>query len=366
MKSTEINLFSPIKLGPYELPNQMVMAAMTRNRAGSGNVAQPMNATYYSQRASAGLITTEASQVSQQGVGYICTPGIHTPEQVEGWKPVTKVVHDRGGRIFLQLFHCGRISHPSLQEGGELPVAPSAIRPEGEVWTYQGQRPFVTPRELTIKEILKIIDQFRKASKNALAAGFDGAEIHGANGYLPDQFLQDGTNKRTDQYGGTVENRARFLLEITEAVVGVWGAGRVGVHISSGNPFNSMYDSNPEATFSYLVKELNRFDLAYLNVVEINLSSPNAYNASLNAVTHKLRKIFDGIYITNGGYDLEKATAILAKGDADLVSFGRLFIANPDLPERFAKKAPLNTPDPSTFYMGEEKGYIDYPFLKES
>jgi N-ethylmaleimide reductase len=366
MTSIDINLFSPAVLGPYELPNRIVMSAMTRCRAGKGNVPQKMNAIYYSQRASAGLIITEASQVSQQGIGYIHTPGIHTPEQVEGWKLVTDAVHSRNGRVFLQLFHCGRISHSSFQDDRNLPVAPSAVRPEGEVWTYEGKEPFETPRELSTPEIQVIIDQFRAASEKAYASGFDGVEIHAANGYLPDQFLQDGTNKRTDRYGGSIANRSRFILETTEAVVSIWGSDRVGVHISPCNPFNNMHDSNPEATFLYLVKELNHFNLAYLNVVEINLSDPYTYNASLNSITHEIQKIFKGLYITNGGYDFKTSESVLASGYADIVAYGRLFLANPDLPERFVKRAPLNTPDTTTFYFGGEKGYIDYPFLGES
>lgn len=339
------------------------MAPLTRNRAESGNVPGPMNATYYAQRATAGLIIAEATQVSPQGVGYFSTPGIHSPEQVAGWRLVTDAVHERGGRIFLQLWHVGRISHPSLQPGGELPVAPSAIAAKGEAMTYSGPRPFVTPRALETHEVPDIVEQFRQGAENALAAGFDGVEIHGANGYLLDQFLRDGTNQRTDHYGGSIENRARLHLEVTEAVVSVWGADRVGMRLSPSGTFNSMHDSNPKATFGYLVEALNRFDLAYLHLLEPSeadiryggTASPNSY----------FRPLFKGNLMTNWDYDREKGNAVIASGDADLVSFGKLFIANPDLPERFRLNAPLNQPDPATFYGGDEKGYIDYPTLKE-
>jgi len=250
--TNNIHLLSPVKLGRYELPNRIVMAPLTRNRAGVGNVPTPVNAEYYAQRASAGLIITEASQVSPQGMGNPQTPGIYSKEQVEGWRLVTDAVHERGGRIFLQLWHVGRISHPSLQTDGALPVAPSAIAPEGNAATYEGEQPFVTPRALETEEIPGIIEQYRQGAQNALAAGFDGVEIHSANGYLLDQFLHDGSNQRTDQYGGSIENRARLLMEVTEAVTSVWGADRVGVRLSPSSTFNSMYDSNPEALFNYV------------------------------------------------------------------------------------------------------------------
>jgi N-ethylmaleimide reductase len=358
-----MKLLSSYQLGPYELKNRMVMAPMTRNRAGRGNAPQPMNALYYAQRAGAGLIITEAAQVSPQGLGYPDMPGIYSPEQIAGWRLVTDLVHKRGGVIFLQLFHCGRISHPSLQPGGATPVAPSAIRPKGEAMTYEGPRPFVEPRALKTEEIAGIIEQFRRGTENAREAGFDGVELHAANGYLIDQFLRDGTNQRRDQYGGEVNNRARFLLEVTEAVINVMGDGRVGVHISPENPFNDMYDSNSESLFSHLAEGLNRFPLAYLHVVEIDLSNPAVFNGALNPITQKVRGIFKGTYMTNGGYDRNMAEKVLERGDADLVSYGRLFLANPDLPERFSKDAPLNEPDPNTFYGGDEKGYTDYPFF---
>jgi N-ethylmaleimide reductase len=358
-----MKLFSSYKLGPYELKNRMVMAPMTRNRAGRGNSPQPVNALYYAQRAGAGLIITEASQVSPQGLGYPDMPGIYSPEQIGGWRLVVDLVHKRGGIIFLQLFHCGRISHPSLQPGGATPVAPSAIKPAGKAMTYKGPRPFVEPRALETEEVLGIVEQFRRGAENAREAGFDGVELHAANGYLLDQFLRDGSNQRTDQYGGRVENRARLLFETTEAVVNVLGEGRVGVHISPENPFNDISDSNSELIFSHVAEGLNRFPLAYLHVVEIDLSKPIDFNGALNPITQKLRGIFKGTYITNGGYERDKAERVLERGDADLVSFGRLFLANPDLPERFSQNVPLNEPDPTTFYGGEERGYTDYPFI---
>jgi len=363
--NTNVNLLSPVKLGRYELPNRIVMAPLTRMRAAAGNVPTSLNATYYEQRASAGLIIAEATQVSPQGAGYPNTPGVYSPEQVAGWRLVTDAVRDRKGRIFLQLWHVGRISHPSLQPGGELPVAPSAIAPEGETTTYDGQKPFVTPRALATEEIPDIVEQYRKGAENALAAGFDGVEIHSANGYLLDQFLQDGTNKRTDKYGGSIENRARLLLEVTAAVVSVWGSDRVGVRLSPSGTFNSMHESNPEALFSYVASALNRFDLAYLHIIEPRIDGNETVENSSNLGVGYFRSIFNGTLIAAGGYDREEGNAVLASGDADLVAYGRLFIANPDLPERFALNAPLNEPDRSTFYGGTAIGYTDYSILKQ-
>ena len=356
-----ITLFSPIQIGPYTLPNRMAMAPMTRNRAGEGNVPQPINAEYYAQRTSAGLIITEATQISPQGVGYPATPGIHSAEQIDGWKRVTEAVHAKGGRIFLQLWHVGRISHPSLQPNGATPVAPSAIKPSGQVFTYQGMQDYETPRALELSELPGVVGQYRTAAQNALAAGFDGVEIHGANGYLIDQFLRDGSNQRTDAYGGSLANRARLMLEVTEAVSSVWGANRVGIRLSPLQPFNDMRDSNPEATFSFAVGQLNRFGLAYLHVTEMGIDKPGAAGPAFDL--GKLRAIWKGVYMTNSGYDLARANAALSANKADLVSFGVLFLANPDLPARFAKGATLNTPDQATFYGGNEKGYTDYPFM---
>jgi len=361
--STATHLFAPYQLGPYTLSNRIVMAPLTRNRAGPDNVPQAMNVDYYIQRASAGLIITEGSQVSPQGAGYPNTPGIYNHAQIDGWRKITEAVHQHNGHIFLQLWHVGRVSHPSLQPNGTLPVAPSAIKPEGEAFTYEGHQPFVTPRALETNEIPGIIAQFRTAAQNALEAGFDGVEIHGAHGYLLDTFLRDGSNHRTDRYGGSLENRGRLLFEVTEAVAEVWGGKRVGVRLSPLEPYGSMYDSQPEATFSYVIEQLNRFDLAYLHIRENTIgevAEPTQYFDM-----QKLRKLFSGTYMVNGGYDHERASVSIDTGDADLVAFGQLFIANPDLPERFAKEAPLNIPDPTTFYGGDKRGYTDYPFLNE-
>jgi N-ethylmaleimide reductase len=359
--STATTLLSPVKLGRYELPNRLVMAPLTRNRAGAGNVPHQLNATYYAQRASAGLIVTEATQISPQGVGYPATPGIHSPEQVEGWKLVTKAVHDRGGCIFLQLWHVGRISHPSLQPNGELPVAPSAIAPEGTASTYEGEKPFVTPRALETEEIPGIVEDYRQAAKNALEAGFDGIEIHGANGYLIDQFLRDGSNQRTDRYGGSIENRARFLFEIVEAVTGVWGGDRVGIRLSPSGTFNSMSDSDPQALFSYVVSQLDRYNLAYIHIVEPRID--NGAPEGQNLTTGFFRSVYNGTLISAGGHDQESGEAAIANGEADLIAYGRWYISNPDLPERFAANAELNPYDRSTFYGGDEKGYTDYPMM---
>ena len=358
--SQTITVFSPLKFGRYTLPNRIVMAPMTRNRAGEGNVPSDLAVEHYRQRTSAGLIITEATQVTQEGQGYPYTPGIHSPEQVAGWRRITDTVHAAGGRIFLQLWHVGRISHPSFQPGGAAPLAPSALKPSGQVYTLQGPQDFVTPRALEFDEIAGVVEQFRRGARNALEAGFDGVEIHGANGYLLDQFLRDGTNKRTDAYGGSLANRARFMLEVTEAVCSVWGADRVAIRLSPLNPYNDMHDSDPRATFSYAVEQLNRFGLAYLHVTEMGAGS-GAAGPDFDLRT--LRKLIKGIYVTNGGYDLARANAALAEDDADLIAFGVLFLANPDLPARFARQAPLNTPDQATFYGGGAKGYIDYPAL---
>lgn len=358
-------LLEPIQLGPYQLPNRVVMAPLTRNRALPGNVPGPMNATYYAQRASAGLIVSEASQISPQAQGYPSTPGIHSAEQVEGWKLVTQAVHERGGHIFLQLWHVGRVSHPSLQPNGELPVAPSAIAPEGDASTFKGPKPFVTPRALETDEIPGIIEQYRQAAQNALDAGFDGVEIHGANGYLLDQFLHDGSNHRTDQYGGSIENRARLLMEVTEAVVGVWGSDRVGLRLAPSGTFGSMADSDPKALFTYVVEQLNRFKLAYLHIVEPRLDNSITLEGDADGLsTRYFRKIYTGVLISAGGHDRESGNAVVAAGDADMVAYGRWFISNPDLVTRFAHQAALNPYDRDTFYGGDERGYTDYPTME--
>jgi len=348
-------VFASYALRGRKLKNRIVMAPMTRSRAIDGNVPNPLAATYYAQRASAGLIVTEATQVSPQGVGYIRTPGIHSAEQVAGWKKVTDAVHRAGGTIFLQLWHVGRISHPDFH-GGALPVAPSAIAADGEVFTAQGPKRMVAPRALALSEIDGIVEQFRVGAENAKKAGFDGVELHGANGYLLDQFTRDGTNKRTDAYGGGIENRTRLPLEVTDAVIAVWGPGRVGYRISPNGAFNSMSDSDPVRTFSYLTEQLSRRGIAYLHVVD-----PLADGAK--RISPVLRQKFDGTYVVNGGFDLAAANDAILAGETDLVAFGVPFLANPDLPERFRRAAPLNRPDQATFYAGEEKGYVDYPAL---
>ncbi len=360
--TSSITVLAPVKLGSHELPNRLVMAPMTRNRANREAVVQPITAEYYAQRATAGLIITEATQVAPEGQGYPFTPGIYNDAQVTAWQTVTTAVHKKGGRIFLQLWHVGRISHSSYQPNGALPVAPSAIKPVGELYTYEGLKPYETPRALSTSEIPGVVAQYRQGAEHALRAGFDGVEIHGANGYLLDQFLRDGSNQRTDQYGGSVENRARLMLEVTQAVVSVWGSNRVGIRLSPLQPYNDMRDSNPEATFSYVVDKLNNFGLAFLHVTEMGAQTPGAAGPAFDL--RKLRKIYKGSYITNGGYDQDRANAALAAGDTDLIAFGSLYLANPDLPKRFEQRAPLNIADQSTFYMGGEKGYADYPFLK--
>ncbi len=354
------DLFTPLTAGQLELPNRVVMAPLTRNRAGEGNVPQAMNVEYYRQRASAGLIIAEATQISPQGLGYPSTPGIHSAQQLAGWQDVVLAVHDRGGRIVLQLWHVGRISHPSLQPGGVLPVAPSAIRPAGDAVTYTGMQPFVTPRALETQELPALVEQYAQAAHHALQAGFDGVEIHAANGYLLDQFLRDGSNRRTDLYGGSLENRMRLLREVTAAVCGVTGAGRVGVRISPENSFNDMHDSDPQATFEQVAAMLDGFGLAYLHVVEGDMPS---FVRTLDY--GRIRAAFSGCYLANAGYDLARAQQAIQSGAADMVSFGTLYIANPDLVERFRQGAALNTPDPDTFYGGDEHGYTDYPALDQ-
>jgi N-ethylmaleimide reductase len=343
------------------LPNRVVMAPMTRNRAGRGNAPGPLNATYYAQRASAGLIVSEATQISPQGIGYPGTPGIHSAEQIAGWKGVTAAVHAAGGRMFLQLWHVGRISHPLLQPGGALPVAPTALAPAGQAMTPDGMKPFVTPRALDTAEIAGIVEDYRLGARNARAAGFDGVELHAANGYLIDQFLRDGTNRRTDRYGGSALNRARFLIEIIEALVGEWGAERVGVRLSPTNPFNDMGDNNPAATFATAVRELDRFGLGYLHVVEPAATDPVPAGELPDILF--FRKRWNGALIANKGYDLTRANAVIHDGYADLVSFAVLFLANPDLPIRFRRGGPFNPPDRKTFYGGTAVGYTDYPPL---
>ena len=354
------NVFAPWALGPLQLKNRMVMAPLTRSRAREGNVPSVMAADYYSQRAGAGLIITEATQATADGQGYIDTPGVFSDAQVAEWKKVTNAVHEKGGLIFCQLWHVGRISHPDFR-GGEVPVAPSAVAPRGvQSYTQNGFQDIPTPRALDTGEIADIVAGFHQAARNAQAAGFGGIEVHGANGYLLDQFLEDSTNQRTDEYGGSVENRARLLFEVIDAVTAVWGSARVGVRLSPGGTFNDMGDSQPQQTFGYVVRRLAELNLAYLHLIEP--PQDDATTPDLSA--RFFRPMYPGTLIVASGYTLERANAVLKSGDADLVAFGKLFIANPDLVERFKQGAPLNTPNPDTFYGGGAEGYIDYPALK--
>jgi N-ethylmaleimide reductase len=367
-------LFQPFKLGPYTLPHRVVMAPLTRSRAHQpGNMPSALNACYYAQRASASLIISEATQVSMQGQGYAWTPGVHSREQIEGWRMVAEAVHEAGGLIFMQLWHVGRISHPALQPDGMLPVAPSAIRPAGEAFieNTRGEGalvPFVTPRALHIEEIPYIVRQYARGARHARNAGVDGVEIHGANGYLLDQFINSGTNHRTDPYGGSVENRARLLLEVVEAACEVWGADRVGVRLSPLGTFNDIHDHDPEATFGYIASQLNEFRLAYLHLVNPDaaaLDRGEEPDAAALRVLALMREKYHGTLMLAGGFDGHTAEAWLQAGRADLIAFGRRFLANPDLPERLRVGAPLHADDPSTYYGGGAKGYTDYPTLAQ-
>jgi N-ethylmaleimide reductase len=336
------------------------MAPLTRSRAAKGNVPTALNALYYAQRASAGLIISEATQVSQQGQGYIATPGVHSAEQICGWSLVTKAVHVAGGHMVLQLWHVGRISHPSFQPGGGLPLAPSAIRPEAQAFTERGFEPIPTPRALGTEEIPGIVEEHAQAARNALAAGFDGVEVHAANGYLIDQFLRDRTNRRADRYGGSIENRVRFLVEVVDAVAAGVGSARVGVRISPQNMQNDIADSDPQTLFNCVASQLAERGLAYLHVVEGDTSGnpvpPFDYRA--------LKRLFGGLVIANNGFDKLRANAAIADGEADLVAFGKPFIANPDLAIRLLLDAPIMPVNRDTLYGGGEAGYTDYPMLR--
>lgn len=346
-------LFDPLQLGDLQLPNRTVMAPLTRCRAGAGRVPTPLMAEYYAQRASAGLILSEATAVTPMGVGYPDTPGIWSDEQVAGWKMVTRAVHAAGGRIFLQLWHVGRISDPYYLDGAQ-PVAPSAIAAEGYVSLMRPKKAFETPRALELDEIAGIVEAYRKGAENAKIAGFDGVELHGANGYLLDQFLQDSTNHRTDAYGGPIENRARLMLEVTDAAISVWGSARVGVHIAPRGDAHSMGDSDPLATFTYLAREFAKRRIAFICARE---------HAGANRIGPQIKAAFGGVYIANEQFTRESAEAALAAGEADAVAWGKLFIANPDLPQRIKLEVPFNAPDPATFYGGSVHGYTDYPAL---
>lgn len=353
-------LFDSFKLGKLTLPNRLAMAPLTRNRALAGLVPSPLAVEYYGQRASAGLLISEATQVSQQGQGYQDTPGIYSKEQVAGWRKVTDHVHERGGRIFLQAWHVGRISHTSLQPNGGAPVAPSAIRANTKTFVNNAFTEVSEPRALELSEIPGIIDSYKRGAANAIEAGFDGVEVHGANGYLLDQFARDGTNKRTDAYGGSIENRAKLMLEVSQAIVGEIGAERTGIRISPVTPANDASDSNPQPLFDYIVDHLNAMKLVYIHVIEGATGGPRDI-APFDYGS--LRKRFKGAYIANNGYNFELANKVLAADAADLIAFGKPFIANPDLVERLKKGAPLNEPDKATFYGGGAKGYTDYPTL---
>lgn len=367
-------LFQPYRLGPFNLPHRLVMAPLTRSRARQpGNVPGPLAACYYAQRASAALIVSEATQVSMQGQGYAWTPGIHSREQVEGWRKVTKAVHEANGIIFCQLWHVGRISHPALQPDQMLPVAPSAITPQGKAFIENDRGegelvPFVRPRALTIEEMPYLVGQYERAAGNAQDADFDGVEIHAANGYLLDQFIETGTNRRTDTYGGPVENRTRLLFEIAEALTPIWGPDRIGVRLSPLGKMNDIYDDNPEETFGYIAARLSDYGLAYLHIVnpatEQMQKGQEPEPRALNMVK-LIRKKYKGTLMVAGGFQPDTAAQWLREGLADLIAFGRKFIANPDLPERIRMGAPLNVDDPTTYYGGGEKGYTDYPSLAQ-
>jgi len=356
------SLYDSIVLGGMTLSNRVFMAPLTRNRATPNGVPGRLASTYYSQRASAGLIVTEATQISPMGKGYINTPGIHSEEQIAGWKPVVDAVHRSNGRIFLQLWHVGRISHSSLLPGNVPPVAPSAIRARAQTVVETGFVDVSEPRALSLTEIRHTIEDYGRAASNAKAAGFDGVEIHAANGYLIDQFLRSNSNIRTDSYGGRATNRVRFLGEVVEVVLNVWDRGRVGVRISPLGTFNDMGDANPTETFSVAVERLNKFRIGYLHVVESAQDGPQN-NESEWALLRSLRKLWKGFYIVNGGYDGPRGEEAIRSGNADAVAYGRAFLANPDLPRRLQLASPLNEPDQQTFYGGDAKGYTDYPCL---
>lgn len=348
------SLFSQVQISRYTLSNRMVMAPMTRSRSDEDGVPSELVSTYYAQRASAGLIISEGVFPVAMGKGYVRTPGIETAEQVAAWKQVTDAVHARGGRIFMQLMHCGRISHPSLLPNGAQPQAPSAIKPAGQTWTATGLEDFVTPHALSVVEIAAVIEGYRQAARLAIEAGFDGVEVHAASGYLPEQFLSTGSNQRTDEYGGSVENRVRFVLDVLASISTEISGDRVGLKISPEMNFNDIVDANPQETYTYLVEQLHGLNLAYLHVALFGASVD--YHALL-------RPLFDGSYLIGGGLDQRSAESLIAEGRADAAVFGSAFLANPDLPERFRTGAELNAPDKNTFYAPGAQGYIDYPAM---
>ncbi|MEO9467695.1 MULTISPECIES: alkene reductase, partial [Alphaproteobacteria] len=357
---TKSTLFDTLSLGDLTLPNRVVMAPLTRNRAQhDGDVPHALNAEYYAQRASAGLIISEATQISPEGKGYAFTPGIYSDEQVKGWQQVTDAVHAKDGRIFAQLWHVGRISHSSLQPDNQAPVAPSAIAAKAQVFDGAGFVPTSKPRALTASDIARVVDDYRKAAINAKNAGFDGIELHAANGYLLDQFLRDGSNARTDEYGGSPENRARLVVEVLEALAEVWDAGRIGIRLSPFSQFNGIDDSDPMVTFSHVVKKIDELNIGYLHLIEGETGGER--NLPEGKSIDALKSLFSGVYMANNGYDQELATDAVAAKGVDLVAFGRPFIANPDLVERLVQGAQLNTVDEATLYGGGREGYTDYP-----
>ncbi|ANJ66545.1 alkene reductase [Halothiobacillus diazotrophicus] len=360
--SADSILLQPTSFGAIPVANRVVMAPLTRCRAGAGNVPTDLMVEYYRQRASVGLIISEASQIMPEGQGYPSTPGIHSDEQIAGWRKITDAVHQAGGKMVLQLWHVGRVSHSEFQPNQALPVAPSAMAIPGEGYTPSGaKKPYETPRALETAEIPGIVAAYVQGAKNAMAAGFDGVEIHGANGYLLDQFLRDGSNKRTDQYGGSLENRARLLMEVVDAVTAAVGAERTGLRISPLQPANGMSDSNPKATFSYVVEQVNAYPLAYLHIAGMGVDQPGAAGPAFDL--NSLRPLWSGKLMVNYGYDQSSAEKVVTEGHADAVAFGKPMIANPDLVARIEQDAPWNVPDSSTFYGGGEHGYTDYPVL---
>lgn len=356
-------LLTPFKLGDIELKNRMVMAPMTRSRSFKENIPHELAPLYYSQRASAGLILSEGVQVSPDGIGYLWTPGNYTPEQQVEWKKIVDAVHKANGVIFQQLWHTGRISHSSLRPNNELPKAPSAIAPNGKVYTANGWAEYETPTEMTKDDIKIALNQFKAAAQNAKDVGFDGVDIHGAFGYLIDQFICSGSNQRNDEYGGSVENRIRFVIEVIESVLEVWDSKRVGIKLSPANIYNSMNDENPKETFAILLEKLNKYDLAYVMLMEPQADVSNLPNYPTEVAKY-FRPFYKGNIIANANMTKDKGNELIESGIAQLVAFGSLFLANPDLPKRFELGAELNTPNSKTFYGGDEKGYTDYPFLE--
>jgi N-ethylmaleimide reductase len=357
---SEDKLFQPTTVGDIAVSNRIVMAPLTRNRADTGQVPSSLAATYYAQRATAGLIVSEGTQIRPDGQGYLDTPGIHSAEQIKGWQAVNKAVHDAGGKIVCQLWHVGRISHVSLLHGA-APVAPSAIPATAKTWTATGFESVSAPRALELDEIRQLVKDYGTAAGNAITAGFDGVEIHGANGYLIDQFLRDGSNTRTDEYGGSIENRVRFMLEVVDAIVAEIGAGRTGIRLSPVTPSNDITDSNPQPLFDLAVAELAKRGIAFIHMIEGATQGPRDVVPGFDFA--KLRTMFPGTYIANNGYDLDMARQRVDSGEVDLVAFGRAFISNPDLVERLKRGAPLAEGNRETYYGGGAKGYIDYPTL---